>query len=154
MVDSLIETSENAKNTLQPGTPEAERLIDGWWKRFGKVNTELNMFDTDDRNPSEALEVIPAELEEYYDGMFRRHLAEVQDLMTNNGISFNQKSTFAEQEAMARTVIEINGYTDQLTGLKNRKWLEEALETKTKEELSTLTVIFGYFLQMLISSRI
>lgn len=130
---SSPESQEAPKINLEAGTPEAALVIDRWWERFGPARGKLNVFDREENEQLDALEVVPAELEGYYDGIFRRHLADVQDLMVKNGIDFVAKAEFAEQETLARARIEIQGYTDQLTGLKNRRWLEEALDEITKK---------------------
>lgn len=136
MNDGTSEFDSSHNKSLEAGTPEAAIVIDRWWERFGPARGKLNVFDREENEQLDSLEAVPAELEGYYDGIFRRHLADVQDLMVGNGIDFVAKAEFAEQETLARARIEIQGYTDQLTGLKNRRWLEEALEEKTKEAKS------------------
>ena len=127
MIDGTSEIEER-RQTLEAGTPEAALVVENWWKRFGPAKGKLNIFDREEEEQLDALEAVPAELEDYYEGVFRRHLAEVQDLMTNNGIDIVAKSKYAQEESFARSMIEINGYTDQLTGLKNRKWLMETID--------------------------
>ncbi len=130
----------------EAGTPEAAIIVDRWWDRFGPTKGKLNIFDREENDQLDKLEAVPAELDDYYDGIFRRHLADVQDLMLENGIDFVSKSKFAEQDALRRAGIEIQGYTDQLTGLKNRRWLEETIdsqvETSHQDPNSNLWAVF------------
>lgn len=145
MIDSTSEI-EPPRRPVEAGTPEAALVVDDWWRRFGPTKDKLNVFDREENEQLDALEAVPQELEDYYEGIFRRHLEAVQDLMTNNGIDIVGKGKFAQEEAFARAMIEINGYTDQLTGLKNRKWLMETIDSQLdkahKDPNSNLYALF------------
>lgn len=129
MIDSTPEI-EIPQKSVEAGTPEAALLIEDWWQRFGPAKGKLDVFDREVNEQLDALEAVPQELEDYYEGTFRRHLENAQDLMTNNGIDIVAKGKYAQEDAFARAMIEINGYTDQLTGLKNRKWLMETIDSQ------------------------
>ena len=73
-------------------------------------------------------ESAPKHLDEVDKHIWRRHLESFQDLMLDYKISFVDHKEFARDEALQRTSIEINGETDNLTGLKNRNGMKRAIE--------------------------